>query len=113
MSLHSGKSLLSLVQSTELISISGRQSQHQIGYINHTRHKSSPGGKTYIKNSTYMRPSTYGHASFDGQSPQKHNIIKIEVNTKSTFFEVKLLWARFRLKALRNCVTAMRVTEVT
>jgi hypothetical protein len=28
-------------------------------------------------------------------------------------FEVKLLWARFRLGELRHCVTAMRVTEVT
>jgi hypothetical protein len=33
-----------------------------------------------------MKPSTYGHASIDGQSPQNQNIIKIEVNTKKTNF---------------------------
>jgi hypothetical protein len=44
------------------------------------------GVKTDIKNSTYMRPSTYGHASFDGQSPEDQSIIKIEVNTKKDKF---------------------------
>jgi hypothetical protein len=33
-----------------------------------------------------MSPSTWDHASFDGQSTQNQNIIKIEVNTKKTNF---------------------------
>jgi hypothetical protein len=38
-----------------------------------------------------MRPSACGHASFDGQSPQNQNIIKIEVNTKKTNFKGRKL----------------------
>jgi hypothetical protein len=34
-----------------------------------------------------MRPSTYGHEPFNGQSPLNQNIIKIEVNTKKTNFK--------------------------
>jgi hypothetical protein len=64
-------SLLSWAQPTELISISGHQSQHQTEYINQTQHKTSAGVKTNINNSTYMRPNTYGHASFNGQSPYR------------------------------------------
>jgi hypothetical protein len=34
-----------------------------------------------------MRPSTYGHTSFNGQSPYNQNIIKIKVNTKNNNFK--------------------------
>jgi hypothetical protein len=53
----SGKSSLCWAQSTELTSISGHQNQLQTEYV-----------KTIINNCTSMRPSTCGHASFDGQS---------------------------------------------
>jgi hypothetical protein len=33
-----------------------------------------------------MRHGTYGHASFDGQSPQDQNIIKTEASTKKANF---------------------------
>jgi hypothetical protein len=49
-------------------------------------YKPSAGAKTDIKNSTYMKSSPCGHASFDGQSLQDQNIIKIEVNIKKTSF---------------------------
>jgi hypothetical protein len=38
---------------------------------------------------------------------------RIKLLNNKYIIEVKLLWARLRFGALRNCVTAMRVTEVT
>jgi hypothetical protein len=43
--------------------------QNQTGNINQRQQKPSAGVKTNINNSTYIRPSTYGYASFNGQSP--------------------------------------------
>jgi hypothetical protein len=37
-----------------------------------------------LKNSTYMRPCTYGHASFNGQSVCNRSSITTEANSKET-----------------------------
>jgi hypothetical protein len=40
--------------------------------------------KQTLENSTHIRPCTYGHAYFKGQSPGNQSTIKIETNMEKT-----------------------------